>query len=147
MKYLEPGGGAADGARAAPRCRGIRDVLAGRRRVLSGGPTAPGPGEGRWFSLPATLRRGRAGPGGQPLEDITPRKAAEQRLVYAATHDELTGLLSRALFADRLGCAARRPASRRDWQLRRALPRPGQLQGRQRPTLGAAGDDLVAIAR
>lgn len=34
--------------------------------------------------------------------DITPRKIAEKQLIYAATHDPLTGLINRLLFYDRL---------------------------------------------
>ena len=39
------------------------------------------------------------------VEDITPRKAAEARVQYLATHDELTGLANRALFMDTLSRA------------------------------------------
>src|SRR5450631_3053411 len=45
----------------------------------------------------ATLRRGT-----EALQlEISERKLAEQRLLYAASHDELTGLPNRALFMDR----------------------------------------------
>lgn len=47
------------------------------------------------------------------LGDITERKQAEQKLMYDALHDVLTGLPNRALFLDRLGqamaAARRRP--------------------------------------
>jgi diguanylate cyclase (GGDEF)-like protein/PAS domain S-box-containing protein len=36
------------------------------------------------------------------VEDITPRKAAEARIQYLATHDELTGLPNRGLFTETL---------------------------------------------
>jgi diguanylate cyclase (GGDEF)-like protein/PAS domain S-box-containing protein len=39
------------------------------------------------------------------LSDITPRKAAEARLLHDALHDPLTGLPNRTLFLDRLGQA------------------------------------------
>jgi diguanylate cyclase (GGDEF)-like protein/PAS domain S-box-containing protein len=39
------------------------------------------------------------------IEDITPRKAAEARIQYLATHDELTGLPNRALFTELLSGA------------------------------------------
>jgi diguanylate cyclase (GGDEF)-like protein/PAS domain S-box-containing protein len=42
------------------------------------------------------------------LQDITDRKRAEERLVYDALHDALTGLPNRALFLDRLNFAFRR---------------------------------------
>jgi diguanylate cyclase (GGDEF)-like protein/PAS domain S-box-containing protein len=39
------------------------------------------------------------------VEDITPRKVAEARIQYLATHDELTGLPNRALFTELLARA------------------------------------------
>ena len=39
------------------------------------------------------------------VEDITPRKQAEEQLVFDALHDRLTGLANRALFTDRLAQA------------------------------------------
>ncbi|MGK5169062.1 putative bifunctional diguanylate cyclase/phosphodiesterase [Geodermatophilus sp. CPCC 205761] len=44
------------------------------------------------------------------LTDITDRKRAEQALAHQATHDTLTGLANRALFADRVDQALRRRA-------------------------------------
>ncbi len=46
--------------------------------------------------------------------DITHRKRAEERLTYAALHDELTGLPNRALFMDRLDNAVKRFRRRND---------------------------------
>ncbi|GAC1414251.1 MAG: hypothetical protein NVSMB5_02080 [Candidatus Velthaea sp.] len=43
------------------------------------------------------------------IEDVTARKKIEDRLLYAATHDELTGLANRSLFAARLDEALARP--------------------------------------
>jgi diguanylate cyclase (GGDEF)-like protein len=43
------------------------------------------------------------------MTDVTDRKLAEERLLYDALHDGLTGLPNRALFADRLGLALKRP--------------------------------------
>lgn len=42
------------------------------------------------------------------IEDITSRKKTEEKLVYQAFHDPLTGLPNRALFLDRLRMALRR---------------------------------------
>jgi diguanylate cyclase (GGDEF)-like protein/PAS domain S-box-containing protein len=39
------------------------------------------------------------------VEDITPRKLAEARIQYLATHDELTGLPNRVMFVELLGRA------------------------------------------
>lgn len=47
------------------------------------------------------------------IEDITSRKKTEEKLVYQAFHDPLTGLPNRALFLDRLRMALRM-AKRRD---------------------------------
>jgi diguanylate cyclase (GGDEF)-like protein/PAS domain S-box-containing protein len=44
------------------------------------------------------------------LRDITARKAAEDQILYHATHDVLTGLPNRALFDDRLATALRHSA-------------------------------------
>ena len=42
------------------------------------------------------------------IEDVTAGRAAEQRLVHLALHDDLTGLANRALLLDRLGVALAR---------------------------------------
>ena len=55
-----------------------------------------------------------AGPGGITnyyeafIENIAGRKSAEEKLIYQAFHDPLTGLANRALFLDRLRMALRR---------------------------------------
>ncbi len=62
-------------------------------------------GESMWVRITSALRRG---PDGKPLydisivEDISDRKVAEERVQYLATHDEMTGLPNRALFAELL---------------------------------------------
>ncbi len=48
--------------------------------------------------------------------DVTHRKQAEERLTWAALHDELTGLPNRALFMDRLDNAVKRFRRRSDQQ-------------------------------
>ena len=56
-----------------------------------------------WVRITAALRRGATG---APLydisvvEDISDRKAAEARVQYLATHDEMTGLPNRVLFSE-----------------------------------------------
>ncbi len=74
-------------------------------------------GDYRWV-----LSRGLAvrDEGGEPYRfagsqrDITHRKQAEERLTWAALHDELTGLPNRALFMDRLDNAVKRFRRRND---------------------------------
>ncbi len=49
------------------------------------------------------------------IENITGRKSAEEKLLYQAFHDPLTGLANRALFLDRLRMAIRRAQRRTDF--------------------------------
>ena len=63
--------------------------------------------------------------------DTTARKQAEEQLSHLALHDELTGLPNRALWRDRAERALA-AAGRRGRPRRRAVRRPGPLQGRQR---------------
>ena len=102
---------------ATPITTGIRAVLAGRQREYYLESPCPAPEQGRWFSLRATPFRG-PGPARVVVahEDITQRKAAEDRLHYAATHDALTGLPNRVLFTDRLQCAAQRVRRHRTYR-------------------------------
>jgi diguanylate cyclase (GGDEF)-like protein len=48
------------------------------------------------------------------LEDVTERKALEERIAYQAFHDSLTGLANRTLFADRLEHALARTERQED---------------------------------
>ena len=63
--------------------------------------------------------------------DITERKKAEEQVAFLAYHDKLTGLPNRALFEEMLELALAR-ARRHELGRRRAVPRPGQLQARER---------------
>ena len=65
------------------------------------------------------------------LRDVTEQRQLEEQLKHQAFHDALTGLPNRLLFQDRISqqvAAARQ--RRRDG--RRAVRRPGRLQGRER---------------
>ena len=64
--------------------------------------------------------------------DITGRRLMEEQLRHDALHDALTGLPNRLLFMERLAHAIARSRRRDELPLRRALPRPGPLQGGQR---------------
>ncbi len=61
------------------------------------------------------------GPGGVTnyyeafIENIAGRKSAEEKLIYQAFHDPLTGLANRALFLDRLRMALRRAQRKPDF--------------------------------
>ncbi len=63
--------------------------------------------------------------------DITERKKAEEQVAFLAYHDKLTGLPNRALFEELLDTAIAR-ARRHDLGVGVDLPRPRQLQARER---------------
>jgi diguanylate cyclase (GGDEF)-like protein len=74
-------------------------------------------GEVRWIHRRGEVVRGEGGEEALRIigtdHDVTEHKRAEERLHYQATHDLLTGLPNRSLFADRLDHAFRRTSGRR----------------------------------
>ena len=65
------------------------------------------------------------------VEDISERRAAEARIQYLATHDEMTGLANRTMFGEFLARAHRAMPSTRP-ALRAHVHRSGSVQGHQR---------------
>src|SRR5207247_1095850 len=64
-----------------------------------------------WINLNVSAVRGKDGELLyliSQMQDITERKAAEERLAHQASHDSLTGLPNRILFNDRLALAISR---------------------------------------
>jgi diguanylate cyclase (GGDEF)-like protein/PAS domain S-box-containing protein len=74
-------------------------------------------GEVRWIHRRGEVVRGEGGEEALRIigtdHDVTEHKRAEERLHYQATHDLLTGLPNRSLFADRLDHTLRRTSGRR----------------------------------
>jgi len=96
-----------------PELRRLGEVLASagfrcHAPVLPGHGTTPGvpTQERHWISsfFPVALNGEKLGIGGVVL-DVTEERRARNELAYAATHDDLTQLPNRALFADRLSVA------------------------------------------
>ena len=88
---------------------GIRDVMANDREEFSHEYSCEGRDQTRWYSVRVT-RFSNAGPVRVVVahEDITQRKAAEDKLIHDAFFDTLTGLPNRTLFTDRLERAVAR---------------------------------------
>ena len=65
------------------------------------------------------------------LRDVTEQRQLEEQLKHQAFHDALTGLPNRLLFQDRISQQLAAARQRRQ-DRRRAVRRPGRLQGRER---------------
>ncbi len=104
---------------AAAGCTDAGEVAAGLQAVMRGDTVeceleypCPSPAAGRWFVLRVTPVAGpRPGLLVSHL-NISRRKMAEQILERKATHDPLTGLANRALFAERFAAAVARRSPR-----------------------------------
>ncbi|WP_414476000.1 EAL domain-containing protein [Microvirga sp. M2] len=82
-----------------PLLRGEIDVVESERRLVRKD------GAEVWVLRSASLLRDEAGKPAYMIvqyQDITARREAEERLRYNATHDELTGLLNRSAFEQKL---------------------------------------------
>ena len=105
-------------ARAAlTGCEDAVEVLAGLRAVLACETvesdreySCPSPSFGRWFTCRITPIQFPSGGAVISHVNITRRKVSEEELSHQATHDPLTGLANRILFASRLTDALTPPA-------------------------------------
>jgi diguanylate cyclase (GGDEF)-like protein/PAS domain S-box-containing protein len=82
-----------------PLLRGEIDVIESERRLVRKDGTEV------WLFRSVSLLRDEAGKPAYMIvqfQDVTARREAEERLRYNATHDELTGLLNRSAFEQRL---------------------------------------------
>lgn len=90
-------------------CSDAAEVLERLRAVLAGQTVegeweypCPSPVAGRWFALRITRISGPAGGAVVSHVNITRRKMSEEELAHRASHDPLTGLANRLLFAERV---------------------------------------------
>ena len=108
-------------ARAAKTgCADAGEVLTGLQAVLSGETVesdreypCPSPTVGRWFSSRITPIGGSTGGAVVSHVNISRRIRSEQMLAHRASHDPLTGLGNRMLFAEALDRALGTQAGRR----------------------------------
>jgi diguanylate cyclase (GGDEF)-like protein len=114
--------GSADAAQVAAD---LREVLAGDRVEADLEYPCPAPAIGRWFLLRLTRLTGPTPGVVASHVNITRRKAAENELAHAASHDPLTGLANRTLLSVRLEAAL--------------VPRPGHPRS---PDVGVLYLDL-----
>ena len=110
VSYLDVCTRAADGgsADALDVVLGLRAVLAGETVESEREYPCPSPEVGRWFTSRITPLTGARRGAVISHANITRRKASEQELLRRASHDPLTGLANRMLFAERLAAALTR---------------------------------------
>ncbi len=94
---------------AAGGCLDAAEVLIGLRSVLAGETVesdheypCPSPSVGRWFTSRITPIGGPIGGALASHVNISRRKKSELELAHQASHDPLTGLANRVLFAEKL---------------------------------------------
>lgn len=97
---------------AAAGCTDAAEVLIGLRAVLAGDTVesdreypCPSPAVGRWFTSRITTIGDPTGGAVAAHVNISRRRQSEQELLHRASHDPLTGLANRLLFAERLAAA------------------------------------------
>ncbi len=105
----------------------------------------------RWYQLRARALPGEQGRASRcigTLADVTTLKRAEERLLYDAVHDNLTGLPNRALFMDRLDRAMARSRSNPSHRLSLILLDIDRFKNVNDGLGHAVGDSLLlAVAR
>jgi diguanylate cyclase (GGDEF)-like protein len=91
---------------------GLRSVLAGNSIESDHEYACPSASVGRWFTLRLTPIGGPIGGALASHVNISRRKQSELELAHQASHDPLTGLANRLLFAERLSAAMTRSVGR-----------------------------------
>ena len=101
-------------------CEDAGEVLTGLRAVLSGETVesdreypCPSPTVGRWFNSRITPIGGSTGGAVVSHVNISRRVRSEQDLTHRASHDSLTGLANREMFAEQLERALSAKGGRR----------------------------------
>jgi diguanylate cyclase (GGDEF)-like protein len=105
---------------AAAGCLDAAEVLIGLRSVLAGETVesdqeypCPSPSVGRWFTSRITPIGGPIGGALASHVNVSRRKKSELELAHQASHDPLTGLANRVLFAEKLAEALTESPGRR----------------------------------
>jgi diguanylate cyclase (GGDEF)-like protein len=87
---------------AVEAASGLRAVLAGETVESDREYSCPSPSVGRWFTSRITPIGGPIGGALASHVNISRRKKSELELAHQASHDPLTGLANRVLFAEKL---------------------------------------------